>query len=90
MVQALYRGGAACCQQLAGLRHLILQPVQPGRVPGAVSEQPRPFAHDLAEFNRVELMVAPALQTEGKQLQRDQAVGMGANGKAAAAALVAD
>jgi IMP dehydrogenase len=45
-------------------------------------------ARDLAEFNRVELMVAPALQTEGKQLQRDQAVGMGANGRAAA--LVAD
>jgi IMP dehydrogenase len=55
-------------------------------------------ARDLAEFNRVELMVAPALQTEGKHLQRDQAVGMGANGRAAAApsppvappALVAD
>ena len=38
----------------------------------------------IAEFNRAELMVAPALQTEGKQLQRDQAVGMGANGKAVA------
>jgi IMP dehydrogenase len=37
---------------------------------------------DIAEFNRAELMVAPALQTEGKQLQRDQAVGMGSNGKA--------
>jgi IMP dehydrogenase len=35
---------------------------------------------DIAEFNRAELMVAPALQTEGKQLQRDQGVGMGANG----------
>jgi IMP dehydrogenase len=43
---------------------------------------------DIAEFNRAELMVAPALQTEGKQLQRDQAVGMGANGKAVA--LVSD
>ena len=32
---------------------------------------------DIAEFNRAELMVAPALQTEGKQLQRDQGVGMG-------------
>ncbi len=32
---------------------------------------------DIAEFHRAELMVAPALQTEGKQLQRDQAVGMG-------------
>jgi hypothetical protein len=30
-------------------------------------------------------MVAPALQTEGKQLQRDQAVGMGATAAAAAA-----
>ena len=35
---------------------------------------------DIAEFNRAELMVAPALQTEGKQLQRDQGVGMGSNG----------
>ena len=39
---------------------------------------------DLAEFNRAELMVAPALQTEGKQLQRDQHVGMGSNGRAVA------
>ena len=40
---------------------------------------------DLAEFNRAEVVVAPALQTEGKALQRDQGVGMGAvNGKAAA------
>jgi IMP dehydrogenase len=39
---------------------------------------------DIAEFNRAELMVAPALQTEGKQLQRDQGVGMGSMGKAAA------
>ena len=41
---------------------------------------------DLAEFNRAEVVIAPALQTEGKALQRDQGVGMGAtNGKAAAA-----
>jgi IMP dehydrogenase len=39
---------------------------------------------DIAEFNRAELMVAPALQTEGKHLQRDQQVGMGANGRAVA------
>jgi len=38
---------------------------------------------DIAEFNRAELMVAPALQTEGKQLQREQGVGMGSTGKAA-------
>jgi IMP dehydrogenase len=38
---------------------------------------------DLAEFNRAELMVAPALQTEGKQLQRSQEVGMGSKGATA-------
>jgi IMP dehydrogenase len=38
---------------------------------------------DIAEFNRAELMVAPALQTEGKQLQREQGVGMGSLGKTA-------
>jgi IMP dehydrogenase len=40
---------------------------------------------DIAEFNRAELMIAPALQTEGKQLQTAQGVGMGARGSAAAA-----
>jgi IMP dehydrogenase len=39
---------------------------------------------DIAEFNRAELMIAPALQTEGKQLQVAQGVGMGARGSAAA------
>jgi IMP dehydrogenase len=37
---------------------------------------------DIAEFNRAELMVAPALQTEGKHLQREQGVGMGAKATA--------
>src|SRR5881392_3322876 len=40
---------------------------------------------DIAEFNRAELMVAPALQTEGKQLQSAQGIGMGSRGAAAAA-----
>src|SRR5918998_6035365 len=44
---------------------------------------------NVAEFHRAEVMVAPALQSEGKQLQRDQAIGMGATA-AAAAAPVAD
>jgi IMP dehydrogenase len=35
-------------------------------------------------------MVAPSLQTEGKQLQRDQSIGMGATGAAAAAPPSAD
>ena len=36
---------------------------------------------DLAEFNRAEVVIAPALQTEGKQLQRDQSVGMGSTAR---------
>jgi IMP dehydrogenase len=39
---------------------------------------------DLAEFNRAELMIAPALMTEGKLLQTAQQVGMGARGASAA------
>jgi IMP dehydrogenase len=42
---------------------------------------------DIAEFNRAELMVAPALQTEGKHLQREQQVGMGAAAAAPATRL---
>jgi IMP dehydrogenase len=44
---------------------------------------------DIPAFHKAEVMVAPALQSEGKQLQRDQAIGMGATA-AAAAAPVAD
>jgi IMP dehydrogenase len=40
---------------------------------------------DIAEFNRAELMIAPALQTEGKQLQTAQGIGMGARGAGAGA-----
>ncbi|MGH2951497.1 MAG: GuaB3 family IMP dehydrogenase-related protein [Solirubrobacterales bacterium] len=38
---------------------------------------------DIRDFQRAEVMIAPSLQTEGKQLQRQQEVGMGSNGRAA-------
>jgi IMP dehydrogenase len=41
---------------------------------------------DIAEFNRAELMVAPALQTEGKHLQREQSIGMASRGEPVAVA----
>src|ERR671919_2312076 len=44
---------------------------------------------DIAEFHRAEVMVAPALISEGKQLQREQSVGMGSNGRAAVSTGVA-
>ena len=34
-------------------------------------------AHDLREFQSVEMVIAPAIASEGKQLQRSQSVGMG-------------
>jgi IMP dehydrogenase len=42
----------------------------------------------LKEFQKAEIMVAPSLQTEGKQLQREQHVGMGSNGRAEVAVAV--
>jgi IMP dehydrogenase len=44
---------------------------------------------DIRDFQRAEVMVAPALQSEGKALQRQQSVGMGSNGRAAVATGVA-
>ena len=43
---------------------------------------------DIPSFHRAEVMVAPALQSEGKSLQREQQIGMGSNGKAQLAAAV--
>ncbi|HWH44650.1 MAG TPA: GuaB3 family IMP dehydrogenase-related protein [Thermoleophilaceae bacterium] len=40
---------------------------------------------DIPSFHRAEVMVAPALQSEGKHLQREQSVGMGATAAAAPA-----
>jgi IMP dehydrogenase len=39
---------------------------------------------DISAFHKAEVMVAPALQSEGKQLQRAQEIGMGATTAAAA------
>src|SRR4051812_1806400 len=44
---------------------------------------------DIRDFQRAEVMVAPALQSEGKKLQNEQSVGMGSNGRAAVSAGVA-
>jgi IMP dehydrogenase len=40
---------------------------------------------DILDFQRAEVMVAPALQSEGKALQREQSIGMGATSAAAPA-----
>jgi IMP dehydrogenase len=37
---------------------------------------------DIPAFHKAEVMVAPALQSEGKQLQQEQGIGMGATAAA--------
>jgi len=37
---------------------------------------------DIPAFHKAELMIAPSLQSEGKQLQRQQEIGMGATAAA--------
>ena len=44
---------------------------------------------DIRSFQRAEVMVAPALMSEGKKLQNEQSVGMGSNGRAAVSTGVA-
>jgi IMP dehydrogenase len=85
----LPRGTRVKTQQNASLEEIILGPARENdgmfNLMGALKTSMATCGYrDIAEFNRAELMVAPALQTEGKHLQRDQQVGMGSNGRAVA------
>jgi IMP dehydrogenase len=91
----LPRGTRVKTQQNASLEEIILGPARENdgmfNLMGALRTSMATCGYrDIAEFNRAELMVAPALQTEGKHLQREQQVGMGSNGRAGAVALVND
>ncbi len=78
----LPRGARVMVNQLGSLEEILLGPAHEndGRrnLFGAlrVSMATTGYA-DLKEFQKAEVMVAPALQTEGKTLQRSQRVGMG-------------
>jgi IMP dehydrogenase len=83
----LPRGTRVRTGQNASLEEIILGPARENdgmfNLMGALKTSMATCGYrDIAEFNRAELMVAPALQTEGKHLQRDQQVGMGSNGRA--------
>lgn len=85
----LPRGTRVKTQQNASLEEIILGPARENDgmfnlMGGLRTSMATCGYRDIAEFNRAELMVAPALQTEGKHLQRDQQVGMGSNGRAVA------
>src|SRR6202522_4617848 len=88
------RGARVATRQNATLEAILLGPAHENdgtfNLFGGLRTSMATCGHkDLAEFNRAEVVIAPALQTEGKALQRDQGVGMGSNG-AAAAVLVND
>src|SRR4051795_4700859 len=87
----LPRGTRVKTAQNASLEEILLGPARENdgmfNMMGALKTSMATCGYrDIAEFNRAELMVAPALQTEGKHLQRDQQVGMGARGGAMALA----
>jgi IMP dehydrogenase len=84
----LPRGTRVKTRQNASLEEIILGPARENdgmfNLMGALKTSMATCGYrDIAEFNRAELMVAPALQTEGKHLQRDQQVGMGSAGASA-------
>src|SRR4030088_148725 len=87
---SLPRGARAATHQNGSLEEILVGPARENdgtfNLFGGLRTSMATCGHkDLAEFNRAEVVVAPSLQTEGKSLQRDQEVGMGAtNGKAAA------
>src|ERR1700733_8958666 len=88
---SLPRGARVATRQIATLEEILVGPAHENdgtlNLFGGLRTSMATCGYkDIAEFNRAELVIAPALQTEGKQLQRDQGVGMGARGQAASAA----
>jgi len=91
---SLPRGARVTTVQDGTLEEILLGPAQENdgtfNLVGALQTSMATCGYeDIRDFQRAEVMVAPALQTEGKTLQREQSVGMGSNGRAAVAAGVA-
>jgi IMP dehydrogenase len=86
---ALPRGARVSTVQNGSVEEILLGPAHENdgtfNLMGSLRTSMATCGHeDIASFHRAEVMVAPALQTEGKQLQRDQAIGMGARATATA------
>src|SRR3954451_14496213 len=91
---SLPRGARVATRQDGTLEEILLGPAHENdgtfNLMGALRTSMATCGYeDIRDFQRAEVMVAPALQTEGKKLQREQAVGMGSNGRAAVAEAVA-
>ena len=90
---SLPRGARVATKQNATLEEILLGPAYENdgtfNLFGALRTSMATCGYaDIPSFHRAEVMIAPALQTEGKQLQREQHIGMGSNGKSHAAAAV--
>jgi IMP dehydrogenase len=84
----LPRGARVTTRQDGTLEQILLGPAQENdgtfNLMGALRTSMATCGYaDIPEFHRAEVMVAPALQSEGKKLQNEQHVGMGSNGKSA-------
>ena len=91
---SLPRGTRVATRQDGTLEQILLGPAEENdgtfNLMGALRTSMATCGYeDIPSFHRSEVMIAPALQTEGKQLQREQSVGMGSNGRAAVSAGVA-
>jgi IMP dehydrogenase len=91
---SLPRGTRVAMQQDGTLEEILIGPAQENdgtfNLMGALRTSMATCGYeDIPAFHRSEVMVAPALQSEGKQLQREQSVGMGSNGRAAVSTGVA-
>ena len=83
---SLPRGARVATRQNASLEEILLGPAYENdgsfNLFGALRTSMATCGYaDIPSFHRAEVMIAPALQTEGKQLQREQHIGMGSNGK---------
>ena len=79
----LPRGARVKVDQRGTIREVLLGPAHEndGRLNlfGALRTSMATCGYEtIREFHKAEVMIAPSLQTEGKQLQRAQSVGMGA------------
>src|SRR5512133_2201986 len=91
---SLPRGARVATHQDGTLEEILLGPAQENdgtfNLMGALRTSMATTGYaDIPELHRAEVMVAPALLSEGKQLQREQSVGMGSNGRATVAVGVA-
>jgi IMP dehydrogenase len=83
---SLPRGARVATKQNASLEEILLGPAMENdgsfNLFGALKTSMATCGYaDIPSFHRAEVMIAPSIQTEGKQLQREQHIGMGSNGK---------